>query len=158
MQLVTVLDFHLTEIMHWIPDSHSCSIWAGPEFRHPFTDATFRNDMRLELPSYSLVSDAGELLGFGQYYLRVGRCHLARLIISPHHRGRAAGAVLIRELCQRGCGELKASECSLFVLQSNTPAVRLYTRLGFRIVPYPEPMPSVEDMVYMTVPATEINN
>src|SRR5687768_17388388 len=98
MNLVTAAQTHLLEMLHWFPDRHSCAIWGGPEFRYPFTEATFREDIRLHLPSYSLLGNDGALIGFGQYYLRVGRCHLARLIVSPQHRGRAAGAFMIREL------------------------------------------------------------
>jgi ribosomal protein S18 acetylase RimI-like enzyme len=81
---------------------------------------------------------------------------LARLVISPQHRGRAAGAVLIRELCTRGCKALGVSECSLFVLQANTPAVRLYSHLGFRVAAYPEAMPPIENCDYMIAAANTI--
>jgi len=149
MKLIALAEPHLVELMQWFPDQQSCAIWAGPDFRYPFTQETFREDMRLQLPTYSLISDDGELLGSGQYYLRVGRCHLARLAISPRHRGRALGAVLIRELCQRGCAELNVDHCSLFVLTSNTPAMRLYTRLGFKEALYPGEMPDIEGCIYM---------
>jgi ribosomal protein S18 acetylase RimI-like enzyme len=112
--------------------------------------------MRLQLPSYSLTGDNDELLGFGQYYLREGRCHLARLVISPDHRSRAAGAFLIRELCQLGCNELPASECSLFVMEFNTPAVRLYARLGFSLATYPGEPLHIERCVYMVASSERI--
>jgi len=149
MKLTAVLNPHLLELMRWFPDRHSCSIWAGPEFRYPYTEASFREDIRPQLPSYSMVADNGELLGFGQYYVREARCHLARLAISPAHRGRALGAFLIRELCRLGCRDLKTSECSLFVLESNAPAVKLYTRLGFKQTQYPGKMPPIAGCVYM---------
>jgi ribosomal protein S18 acetylase RimI-like enzyme len=142
MELVDLADEHVPELMRWFPDRPSCAVWGGPEFRYPFTEATFREDVRLDLPSFSVVGDAGELLGFGQYYLRAERCHLARLVVAPQHRGRGAGTFLIRELCRRGCRALNVKECSLFVLESNLAAFRLYCRLGFRTVPYPGEMPS----------------
>jgi ribosomal protein S18 acetylase RimI-like enzyme len=152
MKLVPISESHLPQLMHWFPDQHSCAIWAGPEFRYPFTETTFREDMRLEFPSYSVVDDA-ELLGFGQYYLRVGRCHLARLAISPQHRGRALGAFLIRELCRLGCDELQVRDSSLFVMADNMPAVRLYSRLGFALATYPGEAPQIAGCVYMVAPA-----
>jgi ribosomal protein S18 acetylase RimI-like enzyme len=126
-------------------------MWGGPEFRFPFTLDTFREDLRLHLPSYSVVGDTGEFLGFGQYYVRVGRCHLARLAISPSHRGQAFGAFLIRELCRIGCGDLNANECSLFVMDSNAPALKLYRRLGFVDTQYPGDKPSLAGVIYMVV-------
>jgi ribosomal protein S18 acetylase RimI-like enzyme len=158
MKLVTLAELHVAELMRWFPDQGSCAVWSGPEFRYPFTEATFRHDMRLQLPSYSLIGDENELLGFGQYYLRMERCHLARLVIAPSHRGRAAGAFLIRELTRRGCSELRVSDCSLFVLESNTSAVRLYTRLGFRTMPYPGEAPAIQGCIYMVATAAQITS
>ena len=112
----------------------------------------FRQDLRLHLPSYSLIGDNGELLGFGQYYVRVSRCHLARLVISPPHRGRALAEFLIRELCRIGCSDLHAKDCSLFVLESNASAINLYRRLGFVDVQYPGDSPSLAGVIYMVAP------
>jgi ribosomal protein S18 acetylase RimI-like enzyme len=156
MKLVNLAETHLPELMQWFPDHRSCTVWSGPEFRYPFTETTFREDVRLQLPSYSLVDNENELVGFGQYYRRVNRCHLARLVIAPAHRGRAAGSFLIRELSRYGCSDLRVSECSLFVLESNTPAVRLYHRLGFRAALYPEEAPAIEGCIYMVAPAAQI--
>jgi ribosomal protein S18 acetylase RimI-like enzyme len=152
MKLEAAQHSHLPELMRWFPDQQSCAMWGGPEFRFPFTLDTFREDLRLHLPSYSVVGDTGEFLGFGQYYVRVGRCHLARLAISPPHRGRALGEFLIRELCRIGCRELNAKDCSLFVMESNAPALKLYRRLGFVDAQYPGDMPSLAGVIYMVVP------
>jgi ribosomal protein S18 acetylase RimI-like enzyme len=151
LKLEAVQHSHLPELMRWFPDRRSCAMWGGPEFGFPFTDESFRADLRLHLPSYSVVGDNGELLGFGQYYVRVGRCHLARLAISPAHRGRALGEFLIRELCRIGCRELNAKDCSLFVMDSNAPALKLYRRLGFVDAQYPGNMPSLAGVIYMVV-------
>ena len=110
--------------------------------------------IRPELPSFSLIGDDRELLGFGQYYLRVGRCHLARLVISPPHRGQGLGAVLVLGLCRRGCKNLGVQECSLFVLPDKAPALNLYRRLGFAEAPYPGELP--RDCVYMMVSLYEV--
>ena len=152
MKLEAAQQSHLPELMSWFPDRHSCAIWGGPEFRFPFTDDTFRQDLRLHLPSYSVVGDSGELLGFGQYYDRVGRCHLARLAISPSHRGQALGEFLIRELCRIGCRELNVRDCSLFVMASNASALKLYRRLGFTEAQYPGDKPSLTGILYMIAP------
>ena len=78
---------HLRQMMAWFPNGASCALWGGPEFRYPFTEATFVADSRCDkLPTYSLVGDDGTLLGFGQYYDRVGRCHLGR---APARRSAA---------------------------------------------------------------------
>ena len=137
-------------MMVWFPDAESCQVWGGTEFRHPFTEETFVADTRCDsLPTYSLVGEAGELLGFGQYYDRVGRCHLSRLAISPEHRGRGLGTRLIEQLIELGAPALSASECSLFVARTNPAAARLYERLGFRVTPYPDAALTLSGIDYM---------
>jgi ribosomal protein S18 acetylase RimI-like enzyme len=128
---------HALEIMGWFPSLESCRVWGGPEFRFPFTAESFRADCHLELPSFALLDAGGTLCGFGQYYLRAGRCHLARLVIAPAHRGRGLGTRLIELLAQAGQAALGVSECSLFVSPANTAAMALYQRLGFARAEYP---------------------
>lgn len=151
MRLVTATEQHFDELMTWFPDRPSCERWGGPHFRFPFTRATFVEDTRRdEMPPFSLVGESGELLGFGQYYLRAGRCHLARLAVAPDHRGRGLGARLVRELGAVGCERLAVDDCGLFVMEDNAPAVRLYERLGFAVLPYPEEGFELPGAVYMT--------
>ena len=140
----------LPELMSWFPDRDACHAWGGDNFRFPFTEATFREDAKLDsLPTWALVGDDGAVAGFGQYYLRVGRCHLGRLAIAPNKRGQGLGNTLVRELCRKGSAELSADSFSLFVLPGNERALRLYKRLGFSEVPYPEALPAAGLDVYM---------
>src|ERR1043165_623272 len=141
MKLVATTQSHYRELMSWFPDQYSCALWASPEFPYPFTEATFMEHIRPELPSFSLIGDNLELLGFGQYYLRVGRCHLARLVIAPQNRGHGLGTLLVRGLCRRGSRKLDVRECSLFVLPDNLPAATLYRHLGFVEANYPGEIP-----------------
>ena len=136
--------------MSWFPDERSCRTWGGPEFRFPFTEGTFAEDAKLtSLPTWALVQGAGAFVGFGQFYLRAGRCHLGRLAIAPALRGRGLGSRLVHELCQRGKADLGVESFSLFVLPGNERALRLYQRLGFTAVPYPEPLPGLKATIYM---------
>lgn len=140
----------LPELMHWFGDASACRTWGGPHFRFPYDVATFREDAALEtLPTWALLDGPGSFVAFGQYYLRVGRCHLGRLAVAPAARSRGIGTRLIRELCARGAVELGCDEFSLFVLETNAAAARLYRRLGFESATYPEPLPASEPMLYM---------
>lgn len=157
MKLTRAEDSHVMAMKSWFPDRRSCQIWGGPQFRFPFTDSTFLEDTRSHvLPSYVMLGADDQLLGFGQYYLRAGRCHLGRLAISPEHRGAGLGRWLVGGLAELGVRELGVGECSLFVVADNTPAMRLYRRLGFVETPYPEDDPSVTSLVYMVVAATRL--
>lgn len=147
-------DTRVPELMGWFQDRESCQVWGGPEFRFPFTEATFRVDAKLaSLQTRMLVLDHGRLAAFGQYYLRVGRCHLGRLAVAPSCRGGGLGTQLVRELCAEGRAAFNAGSCSLFVMPTNTRARQLYERLGFAPVPYPEPAPELEPYIYMVTPA-----
>ena len=143
-------DAQLPELMSWIVDATACQTWGGPDFRFPFSESTFREDSRIgRVPSWVLTDDNSALVAFGQYYLRIGRCHLGHLAVAPSLRGRGLGSRLIRELCRTGRNDLGVDSFSLFVLSSNEPGLRLYQRLGFCPVPYPDTSPAFESIVYM---------
>lgn len=144
---------YLRDLMSWFPDRSSCQTWGGLQFRYPFTVHTFRDDAKVqELASWVMVDDDGVLRAFGQYYARLGRCHLGRLAVAPSLRGRGIGSILVRELARRGLDDLGADSCSLFVLPGNERAARLYSRLGFNAQPYPEPEPAFDACIYMVAP------
>jgi len=136
--------------MTWFATEHSCRVWGGPEFRFPFTAETFLADSALaRLPSYALIRESAELCGFGQFYLRAGRCHLSRLAVAPAHRGRCLGTQLIERLLQEGKKKLGITQSSLFVHVTNTSAIALYERLGFMRCAYPDPGLEIPNCYYM---------
>jgi len=147
MDIVETRTEHLETLKTWFSDKQSVRQWGGPLFRHPFTHATFLKDMRWrEVPAYSLLDDDNGMSGFGQYYEREGRCHLARLVIDPALRGQGIGRYFIRGLMQIGMTELGTDECSLFVMDSNRGAIRCYESLRFVHAPCP-----TEDLLYENI-------
>jgi ribosomal protein S18 acetylase RimI-like enzyme len=143
-------DSHLPELMTWFPDELALKTWGGPEFRFPFTEASFREDAKLtSLPTWALIEDGGALAAFGQCYIRVGRCHFGRLAVSPTLRGRGYGTTLIRELARWGTAEFATDSLSLFVSPANVRARGLYRRLGFFELPYPDPSFPLHSFIYM---------
>lgn len=150
-QLATPKSDHFTLMQGWFPDKAATLSWGGPGFRFPFSSASFVEDLHLEsLDSYVLLRD-GDLMAFGQFYKRLGRCHLGRLAVNPGQRGQGIVNHLIRELVAVGCPKLSASECSLFVLERNTAAIRAYEKAGFVITDYPGVIP-IDDCLYMVKP------
>lgn len=149
MQLIKSTQDHQALMMSWFTDQESISIWGGPDFHYPFTPETFKADTKFEeLNSYSLIDDANCLLAFGQYYLRVGRCHLGRLVVSPLHRGNGFGVQLIKALSELGLKDYGVNTYSLFVLERNVRALKLYQKLGFEVATYPEQIP-IDNCLYM---------
>ena len=149
MRLTQPSDANFIEIMSWFSTEEELSIWSGPGFRYPFDLSSFKNDLKLDsLKSFSLVSVEGNLLAFGQYYLRLDKCHLGRLIVNPNFRGQGIASHLIQKLGVLGKTELKTDSCSLFVLGHNKSAIQAYTKLGFSMADYPDEIP-LEDCLYM---------
>lgn len=149
MYLSQLSDEHLVELMSWFTTENELNLWSGPDFRFPFDLNSFKCDLKLEtLASFSLLSTQAELLGFGQYYLRLGKCHLGRLVISPRFRGQGIATHLIQQLCSKGKADLRTNAYSLFVLEHNDSAIKSYQKLGFTFESYPEEI-SLKNCLYM---------
>lgn len=154
MQIVASTESHLETLKLWVKEPEAAFLWGGPGLRHPFTYETFLEDIYWgEMPSYSLVDKQDKLLGFGQYYSKHNRCHLARLIIGPESRRGGYGKQFFLGLMELGMAELGVKEGSLFVLKDNEPAIKCYQKLGF--VPHPWPqdqeiLPNIMFMIYQS--------
>jgi len=150
MKLVPTEPEHLEILKTWFPDKESARQWAGPETRYPFTSTAFLEDIRWrEMPAYSMLDEQNQLTGFGQYYEKSGRCHLARLIVAPALRAKGLGHYFIRELMNIGMSNLGTNECSLFVIDSNTSAIRCYASLNFVPAAYPPEQPFISNISFM---------
>ena len=144
-------DEDIETVMTWFPDADSVLIWGGPEFRYPFTAATFREDCRVGLmDSYCLRDPAGELAAFGQSYERDGRGHLARLVSNPERRGTGAGKKLISMIIAVLDAAHDYDEYSLFVFRHNEPAYRCYRSSGFVVREYPDGAPLPGQCYFLT--------
>lgn len=149
MKLIQPLESHLIEMMNWFSREQELTDWSGPNFRYPFNLLTFVEDLKLStLSSFVLVSNKSELLAFGQYYERLNRCHLGRLIVNPKFRGQGVASELIHRLYTLGIKELNVKESSLFVLAHNESAIKAYEKIGFVFTSYPEKIP-LENCLYM---------
>ncbi|QQX82532.1 GNAT family N-acetyltransferase [Shewanella sp. KX20019] len=149
-QLMCPKEQHLEEMLTWFTDKQALFDWAGPNFRYPYSLTSFSEDLALsKLASFSLVSDTHQLIGFGQFYRRIDRCHLGRIVISPKWRGKGFAKILIEQLNAKGLKTLNVGQSSLFVLSHNHQAIYTYRKLGFVQSDYPEAIP-LKDCFYMT--------
>lgn len=154
-KLVPVSIAHVHELMTWFADKQELSQWSGPGFEYPYDGDSFIRDLKMDrTPSYALLSTTEEVLAFGQYYNRLNRCHLGRLVVSPQHRGQGFAKKLMSSLIKIGCDDLGVMGSSLFVLSYNHSAIRAYEKAGFIIVPYPELIP-LDDCLYMICDKTK---
>lgn len=150
MLLSAANDDDFDVLMGWFEDELAVRQWGGPNFRYPFTSRSFREDMGVgTLDSFVYRSVDGELLAFGQVYEMLGRGHLARLVVSPRHRGRGVGSDLVNDLCAKASEFFKCSGHSLYVMRKNATAVRCYERAGFVESPYPRQDGMGEEIMFM---------
>lgn len=146
-------DAEIGEIMGWFPDAHSVDIWGGPGFRFPFTRDSFLEDCKVEImSSYCLRTPGGEIAAFGQYYVRQGRAHLARLISNPGLRRQGAARRLIEMIIRSASRAGNYAEASLFVYRDNAPACACYFALGFSVQDYPDDAKMKDECFFLTRP------
>jgi RimJ/RimL family protein N-acetyltransferase len=139
MDLISPSENHVLTLMSWFSNEKELSDWSGPNFRYPFNLSSFVEDLKLNtLNSFSLVSKESELLAFGQYYQRLDKCHLGRLIVNPKLRGKGIASELIQRISELGLNDLNVQDCSLFVLSHNNKAIKAYKKMGFSFADYPE--------------------
>ena len=140
----------LETLMSWFNTEQDVRDWAGPSIRFPFTATSFTEDACVnQLDSIAMTDSSGELLAFGQFYQRLDCCHLARLVVSPQHRGQGLITELVEHLSKTGCQQLSVQRVSLFVGIHNLPALKVYRALGFTETHYPEPLP-INGHLYLT--------
>ena len=138
------------EIMDWFSDKRSVLQWGSPFMKYPLEQEVFLQDIHWgEMPTRVAFSENGKLLAFGQYYTKLGRCHLARLVINPEYRGRGLGEKFVSALMDHGAEQLGTDEFSLYVMTANRPAYNCYKNLGFELARQPEDDARLEDVVFM---------
>lgn len=139
LHLVPLAVSQLPTLMSWFDNQEALWRWS-PGATFPPEQVKFMDEARLEqVCSRALVDARGAMVGFGQYSERADCCHLSRLVIAPHLRGKQLGSRLIALLAAEGTKVLKLKRLSLFVNHDNTDALRLYLRLGFVATPFHDP-------------------
>ena len=137
MELRRAVATDIAELMNWFDSVESCRQWGGPNFEFPYTEESFFRDIKWQqMDSYSLEQDPGELLGFGQIYAKLGRSHLARLVIHPANRAQGLGNMLVKMLLEKGSEN--GQQSSLYVLENNCAAISCYQRAGFKFAAQPK--------------------
>ena len=121
----------------WVTDADTCLRWAGPRLNFPFTPA--RLPQLLAEPganSFVMSRSLAPALGFGQFWVREpGVAHLARIILAPAARGQGLGTTLCELLMAEAARNTGAGAFTLRVYRDNDPALAIYERLGFAVVP-----------------------
>ena len=120
--------------LSWTPEDEALRRWAGPGTRCPATPGSLWEDINnSDATTYAFESRVDGLVGIGQVRFREQTYgHLARIIVSPPHRGRGLGRALCTALMREAVRlhpTIKA--CTLYVFPDNLNAIALYRSLGF---------------------------
>ena len=124
---------HLHLVLTWVTTPELLKLWGGATLTFPpLADRIWHEIGATGQNTFSLMDPEGAVVGFGQTILRESiTMHLARIIVSPTMRGKGLGRILCRLLMQRGATCHQVSQFTLSVYKNNTPALNLYTSLGF---------------------------
>jgi ribosomal-protein-alanine N-acetyltransferase len=108
----------------------------GLSFSNPWSDATFRGEVQNKGISFPVVivhEPDQKVVGYIIYWQIRDEVQITNLAVHPDFRGRGIGetvlAVILKEVRAKG-----ATFVTLEVRSSNTPAVSLYRKLGFKIL------------------------
>ncbi|MEM2522106.1 MAG: ribosomal protein S18-alanine N-acetyltransferase [Candidatus Bathyarchaeia archaeon] len=109
-----------------------------------YTDYFFI-DLYERFPETFIVAEEnGEVVGYIMCRIETGlanfglggfikRGHVVSIAVMPQHRGKGIGEALVKKAME-GMRLYNAKQCFLEVRVTNTPAINLYKKLGFKIV------------------------
>jgi [ribosomal protein S18]-alanine N-acetyltransferase len=130
------------------------AVWAIEQasFSHPWTRAMFQEELA-KIPATLFILKGGsenEVLGYSCFWTLSGELQLVNIAVRPDLRGRGLGRTLLNHLFREA--QIRTAEkIYLEVRPSNQAAIRLYERLGFKVL-YRRPRyytPEGEDALVM---------
>ena len=108
----------------------------GLSFSNPWSDATFRGEVQNKGISFPVVivhEPDQRVAGYIIYWQIRDEVQITNIALHPDFRGRGIGetvlTVILKEVRAKG-----ATFVTLEVRSSNTPAVSLYRKLGFKVL------------------------
>lgn len=130
--------------MCFMKEIKSCSL--QPDLRKLLSYATSENKVQFEYDLYC-QSSVHKLYGYyledkvigciGLEFLEQSRCEIKHIAVSPNHRGKGIGSIMIDFVKDKHF-------LSFISAETNKDAVNFYKNLGFKIVSLGEKYPGVE--------------
>lgn len=99
---------------------------------HHWSKDSFLNELKNELAKYySLFNPEGELCGFAGTWHILDEAHITNIAIDEKYRKKHYGEAILKRIID-DCYKEKVKYITLEVRISNTPAINLYTKYGFK--------------------------
>lgn len=114
-------------------ETHAAGI-AGIEaacFSRPWSAEAVLNEIRKEITSFYVCLVNGDVAGYISFESICGESYMGNLAVAPRFRKKGIASALLRRAIQTA-DHMKAEFLTLEVRASNTPAIRLYEKFGFR--------------------------
>lgn len=94
---------------------------------------SFLKELTNPLAKYFLIKKDTEILGFAGVWIILDEGHITNIAIHPNHRNKGIGTILLKSLIEK-CKLYNCNSLTLEVRESNTFALNLYNKLGFKSV------------------------
>ena len=124
-------------------------------FSEPWSENALLEEIDNPAAYFVTAVEGDEILGYGGMHTVLGESYIDNIAVFPQYRGRGVGRAVTQALIEKA-KENGGAFITLEVRASNTPAIALYTSLGFETAGvrkrfYTDPE---EDAVIMTLSFT----
>jgi len=137
---ISLFPFNETDferLIAWVNDEETLMQFAGPGFSFPLT----ARQLQLSLADKNrfvykvMYGPVQAIIGHAETYFQdATKALLARLLIgNPAYRGKGFGQLMINELLAIAFSRPRIEEVSLNVFDWNIPAIKCYSKAGFRL-------------------------
>ena len=100
--------------------------------KHHWSRNSFLNELSNKLSLYlGAFDEKDNLLGYGGCWIILEEAHITNIAVNPELRRQHIGEVLLNTIINR-CYEKGVKYLTLEVRVSNTPAINLYEKYGFK--------------------------
>ena len=100
-------------------------------FSIPWSRESFWEEAANEKAYYLLVLDGTTVIGYAGTWILLDEAHITNVAIQPEYRGKGVGWQMMQEL-KRIVVELGVTAMTLEVRPSNTVAISMYEKMGFK--------------------------
>ncbi len=102
-------------------------------FSRPWSQKSIENELENESAYFYVAIENGNVAGYCGTHIVLDECYIANIAVLPKYRGNGLGKLLTEHLINTA----KKNDCAFITLEvrpSNTVAVKMYEKLGFKVL------------------------